>query len=103
MVPTNADSSSWNEKLYTPLRLFWFVLNFINVKIFEITMSLNKVGIQLPEKPKLTYMDKVPTYASNLKPPKMAKRLTLMRGPELIHNEFIHKQYGIVVSIKIFK
>lgn len=66
-------------------------------------MSLNKVGIQLPEKPKLPYMDKVPTYASNLKPPKMAKRLTLMRGPELIHNEFIHKQYGIVVSIKIFK
>nr|SVE76016.1 EOG090X0DE4 [Daphnia hispanica] len=51
---------------------------------------------QLPEKPKLTFLDKVPTYASNLRPPKMAKRLTLMRGPELVHNEFIHKQYGIV-------
>ena len=32
------------------------------------------------------------------KPPKMTKRLTLMRGPELIHNQLIHKQYGIVVS-----
>nr|SVE76643.1 EOG090X0DE4 [Daphnia longispina] len=52
--------------------------------------------IELPEKPKLQYKDKVPTYAPNMKPPKMAKRLTLMRGPEPIHTEFIHKQYGIV-------
>ncbi len=42
-------------------------------------------------------MDKVPTYAANLKPPKMSKRLTLMRGPEPIHNQLIHQQYGIVV------
>lgn len=47
-------------------------------------------------------MDKVPTYAANLKPPKMAKRLTLMRGPEPIHNQLIHQQYGIVVTDHIF-
>nr|SVE85754.1 EOG090X0DE4 [Daphnia pulicaria] len=52
--------------------------------------------IQLPERPKLQFKDKVPTYPSNLKPPKMSKRLTFMRGPEPIHTEFIHKQYGIV-------
>ena len=56
------------------------------------------IDIELPEKPKLQYKDKVPTYAPNMKPPKMAKRLNLMRGPEPIHTEFIHKQYGIVVS-----
>lgn len=26
----------------------------------------------------------------------MTKRLSLMRGPELVHNSFLHKQYGIV-------
>jgi large subunit ribosomal protein L16 len=26
----------------------------------------------------------------------MTKRIEDMRGPELIHNKFIHKQYGIV-------
>nr|SVE74438.1 EOG090X0DE4 [Daphnia barbata] len=52
--------------------------------------------MELPEKPKLMYLDKVPTYPANLKPPKMAKRLRFIRGPEMIHNEFIHKQYGIV-------
>nr|CAG4637342.1 EOG090X0DE4 [Ceriodaphnia reticulata]SVE73188.1 EOG090X0DE4 [Ceriodaphnia reticulata] len=52
--------------------------------------------ISLPEKPKLHFMEKVPTYPANLKPPKMAKRLTLMRGPEPIHNQLIHQQYGVV-------
>lgn len=32
---------------------------------------------------------------ANLRPPKMQKRLKLMRGPELIHNFLLHKQYGI--------
>ena len=50
----------------------------------------------MPEKAKLSYMEKVPTYPSNLRPPKMAKRLILMRGPEKVHNKLIHQQYGIV-------
>lgn len=43
-------------------------------------------------------MDKVPQYTANLKPPKMQKRLILMRGPELVHNQLLHKQYGIVAT-----
>lgn len=42
--------------------------------------------------------EKVPQYPSNLKPPKMQKRLRYMRGPELLHNTLQLKQYGIVVS-----
>lgn len=41
-------------------------------------------------------MEKVPTYPANLKPPKMQKNLKLMRGPELVHNTLLHKQYGII-------
>nr|CAG4642033.1 EOG090X0DE4 [Eurycercus lamellatus] len=52
--------------------------------------------IELPEKRKLGWMDKQPLNITGHKPAKMAKRLDLMRGPELIHNTFIHKQYGIV-------
>lgn len=44
-------------------------------------------------------MEKVPQYAANLKPPKMAKRILLMRGPETIQNQLIHQQYGIVVRL----
>ncbi|XP_050546440.1 39S ribosomal protein L16, mitochondrial isoform X2 [Daktulosphaira vitifoliae] len=51
--------------------------------------------IQLPERPKLHYIERVPVYNSSIKPPKMFKRLDLMRGPELVHNKLIHKQYGI--------
>lgn len=40
-------------------------------------------------------MDKVPQMPPNLRPPKMQKKLKLMRGPELIHNFLLHKQYGI--------
>lgn len=43
-------------------------------------------------------MDKVPQYTANLRPPKMTKRLVLMRGPELVHNNLLHKQFGIVAQ-----
>lgn len=56
----------------------------------------NLSHISLPEKPKLHFLEKVPQLSGSTKPPKMTKRLTLMRGPEQIHNQFIHKQYGIV-------
>lgn len=35
---------------------------------------------------------------SNIRPPKMQKRLKLMRGPELVHNTLMHKQYGVVAE-----
>jgi hypothetical protein len=96
----DSNSSGWNEEFSTPTwlftfdDLFWAFNELLNVKIFY-----SFIDIQLPERPKLQFKDKVPTYPSNLKPPKMSKRLTFMRGPEPIHTEFIHKQYGIVVSI----
>ena len=31
-----------------------------------------------------------------MKPPKMRKHLKNIRGPELVHNKLIHKQYGII-------
>jgi large subunit ribosomal protein L16 len=43
-------------------------------------------------------MEKVPQYPANLRPPKMQKRLKLMRGPELVNNTLLHKQFGIVAE-----
>lgn len=58
----------------------------------------------MPERPKLHYIDRTPNYSnSQLRPPKMFKRLDLMRGPELVHNKLIHKQYGIQVKFITFK
>lgn len=45
-------------------------------------------------------MQKVPQYGASQRPFKMQKKLRLMRGPEPIHTDFIHKQFGIVVSIE---
>ncbi|OQV15865.1 putative 39S ribosomal protein L16, mitochondrial [Hypsibius exemplaris] len=39
---------------------------------------------------------KVPYPPANMKPLKMPRGRELMRGPEEIHNSFIHKQFGIV-------
>ncbi|XP_066252328.1 large ribosomal subunit protein uL16m [Euwallacea similis] len=52
--------------------------------------------IELPEKPKLKFIDKLPTLPPNIRPPKMQKRLRYMRGPEDVHNFLLHKQYGIM-------
>lgn len=55
-----------------------------------------ELGIDIPNKPKLRMMLKVPQYV-NIRPPKMQKRLILMRGPEQEHNKkLIHKQFGVV-------
>ena len=43
-------------------------------------------------------MDKVPPLPPNVRPPKMTKSLRFMRGPELVHNFLLHKQYGVIVS-----
>lgn len=44
-------------------------------------------------------MQKVPQYQGGIRPPKMTKRLDLIRGEEEIHRDLILGQYGIVVSI----
>ena len=72
------------------------------MECFENSIKFLCADIPLPEKPKLHFLDKVPQLSGSTKPPKMTKRLSLMRGPEPIHNQLIHKQYGIVVSFIFF-
>ncbi|GAB0095440.1 39S ribosomal protein L16, mitochondrial [Sergentomyia squamirostris] len=52
--------------------------------------------IEKVDRPKLKIIEKVPQYPGGMRPPKMQKRLKLMRGPELVHNQLIHKQFGII-------
>lgn len=50
---------------------------------------------------KLPEFPKVPLYTDwhrPGKPPKHMRRIINIRGPELIHNELIHKQFGIVAE-----
>ncbi|KAI4500831.1 hypothetical protein M0802_004042 [Mischocyttarus mexicanus] len=64
------------------------------IKIYPMPTEIKDV--EFPEKNKLRVMEKVPLYPPNMRPFKMQKRLKLMRGPELIHNTLLHKQYGII-------
>ena len=41
-------------------------------------------------------MPKTPTYLPGMSNIKMTRRVADMRGPELVHNKLIHKQYGIM-------
>ncbi|KAI4461801.1 50s/60s ribosomal protein l16 [Holotrichia oblita] len=50
----------------------------------------------MPERPKLKFVEKVPQLPPSIRPPKMQKRLNLMRGPEPVHNTLLHRQYGIM-------
>lgn len=43
-------------------------------------------------------MEKVPQLPPNIRPPKMQKRLRLMRGPELLHNDLLHGQFAIIAT-----
>lgn len=54
--------------------------------------------IEFTAKPKLPIVPKVPQFNTNIRPPKMQKRLKLMRGPELVHNTLLHRQYGIIAT-----
>ncbi|MPC21886.1 39S ribosomal protein L16, mitochondrial [Portunus trituberculatus] len=57
--------------------------------------------IQVPtEKQRLKFYQKVPQYPGNIRPPKMTKRLDLIRGEEEIHRDLLLKQYGIVCRKK---
>ncbi|XP_046389657.1 39S ribosomal protein L16, mitochondrial [Ischnura elegans] len=53
-------------------------------------------GMEIPDRPKLKFFDKVPQYPTNVRPPKMMKCLRFMRGPELVNNKLIHNQFGIM-------
>ncbi|KAI1293590.1 39S ribosomal protein L16, mitochondrial [Halotydeus destructor] len=51
--------------------------------------------VVMPEQRKLPNLDLVPNWG-NIKPMKYQKRLYDMRGPELVHNTLMYKQYGII-------
>ena len=55
--------------------------------------------VQFPlwERRKLPLLMRAPQQNNTQKPRKMPKRLIDMRGPELVHNQLIHKQFGIQV------
>lgn len=78
-----------NGKCYVPL-----VTHLTGIKYFP--PPTNYDHIQIPEKGKPRFIEKVPQMPTNIRPPKMIKNLRFMRGPEVIHNKLIHKQYGIV-------
>jgi large subunit ribosomal protein L16 len=52
--------------------------------------------IGYPDANKLRPISKQPQYPAGFATPRMTKRVRDMRGPELVHNKLIHKQYGIV-------
>ncbi|KAG7170736.1 39S ribosomal protein L16-like, partial [Homarus americanus] len=54
--------------------------------------------IEIPERQKLRFLSKVPQYPPSIRPPKMMKRLDLIRGEEEIHRDLILKQYGIIAK-----
>ncbi|CAB3359754.1 Hypothetical predicted protein [Cloeon dipterum] len=63
------------------------------LKYFPPPISVG--DIDYPERRKLKVVDRQPQYGPNFRPPKMTKRLDLMRGPEEYHTFLIHKQFGI--------
>ncbi|XP_041976950.1 39S ribosomal protein L16, mitochondrial [Aricia agestis] len=90
--------------LYTSTK---FIIGLLRPEATQIVLSKgikyfpppkNYDDIEIPERPRLRVYDKVPLYPSNLKPPKMQKRLRYMRGPELLHNTLQLKQYGVLAT-----
>lgn len=62
-----------------------------------------KTDIDYPERRKLKVVERQPRYPTTIRPPKMTKRLDLMRGPEEFHTFLLNKQYGIqVCAPKLF-
>ncbi|XP_034952073.1 39S ribosomal protein L16, mitochondrial [Chelonus insularis] len=54
-----------------------------------------KKNIEYPDRVKLKLVEKVPQYGT-IRPFKMQKRLRYIRGPETVHTELLHQQFGIV-------
>ncbi|KAM3963384.1 mitochondrial ribosomal protein L16 [Aphomia sociella] len=89
------------------LRPIQWSMSFLRPNNVESTLSAgikyfappkNYDDIEIPERQRLRVYEKVPMYPSNLKPPKMQKRLRYMRGPELLHNSLQLKQYGVIAT-----
>ncbi|XP_055709888.1 39S ribosomal protein L16, mitochondrial [Phlebotomus papatasi] len=72
----------------------WNFSQNLGLKYFPAPIKFDP--IEKVDRPKLKIIEKVPQFPPGLRPPKMQKRLRLMRGPELVHNKLIHRQYGIL-------
>lgn len=70
------------------------VTSIATLKLWPQPPSLKNV--ELPEQRKLPMLDKVPLWLGQNKAVKMTKRLIDIRGPELIRNKLIYKQFGII-------
>ncbi|KZC10441.1 39S ribosomal protein L16, mitochondrial, partial [Dufourea novaeangliae] len=60
------------------------------------SQKLYFTDVEYPERQKLRIIPKVPVYPPGLRPFKMQKKLSLLRGPEEYHNTLLHKQYGVI-------
>ncbi|XP_055685577.1 39S ribosomal protein L16, mitochondrial [Lutzomyia longipalpis] len=72
----------------------WNCSQIAGLKYFPAPIKFD--AFEKVDRPKLKIVEKVPQFTAGLRPPKMQKRLRLMRGPELVHNKLIHRQYGII-------
>lgn len=68
------------------------------IYIYSLTEDVN---FPMWDKRKLPLLSKVPHSfpGSGNRPLKYRKNLIDIRGPELVHNKLIHKQFGIQVCI----
>ena len=73
-------------------------LDDYNGKWRTLILFISDVKLPHGDRRKLPLLYKVPqTFPGTGKPPKYTKRLIDIRGPELVHNKLVHKQYGIQV------
>ncbi|XP_030753261.1 39S ribosomal protein L16, mitochondrial [Sitophilus oryzae] len=84
------------QKLLSLQRPTFCIVQICGIKNFKPPENFDH--IEIPERPRLRYVDKVPTLPATVKPPKMQKRLRYMRGYEDIHNTLQLKQFGIIAE-----
>ena len=74
-----------------------FICLYIIKEILKV-YSLTVADVEFPaERRRLRPLEKQPQPYPGQRMPKMPKRLIDMRGPELVNNKLIHKQFGIRV------
>ncbi|XP_069156727.1 large ribosomal subunit protein uL16m isoform X3 [Procambarus clarkii] len=68
-----------------------------NYQNFQAPQNYDDIDVP-KDRQKLRFLPKVPQYPPSVRPPKMTKRLDLIRGEEEIHRDLIHQQYGIIAK-----
>jgi len=75
------------------------VMSELNLHSANYDLFLN-LDVEMPplEERQLPIVDSVPTMPNGVTVRKLNKKLEEMRGPEVIKNRLIYKQFGIIVS-----